>query len=87
MKFTKEYLELAAPEAMRADGYDDCIVGIGHRCGSTAVLVYDIDMVIAKIMKRDKCDYEDALDFFEYNIGGAYVGEGTHLFMNSTCEL
>ena len=87
MKFTKEYLELAAPEAMKADGYDDCIVGIGHRCGSTSVLVYDIDMVIAKIMKRDKCDYEDALDFFEYNIGGAYVGEGTPLFMNTTCEL
>ena len=87
MKFTKEYLELAAPEAMKADGYDDCIVGIGHRCGSTAVLVYDIDIVIAKIMKRDKCDYEDALDFFEYNIGGAYVGEGTPLFMNKTCEL
>ena len=87
MKFTKEYLELAAPEAMKADWYDDCIVGIGHRCGSTAVLVYDIDMVIAKIMKRDKCDYEDALDFFEYNIGGAYVGEGTPLFMNKTCEL
>ena len=87
MKFTKEYIELAAPEAMKADGYDDCIVGIGHRCGSTAVLVYDIDIVIAKIMKRDKCDYEDALDFFEYNIGGAYVGEGTPLFMNKTCEL
>jgi len=87
MKFTKEYLELAAPEAMKADGYDDCIVGIGHRCGSTAVLVYDIDMVVAKIMKRDNCDYEDALDFFEYNIVGAYVGEGTPLFMNTTCEL
>ena len=46
MKFNKEYLEEAAPEAMKADGFDDCIVGIGYRCGSTPVLVYDIDMVV-----------------------------------------
>jgi len=82
MKFTKEYLQESAPEAMKADGYDDCIVGIGYRCGSKAVLVYDIDMVVEKIMKRDGCSYDDALDFFEYNIGGAYVGDGTPLFMN-----
>lgn len=50
------------------------------------MLVYDIDMVVEKIMKRDDCSYEDALEFFEYNIGGAYVGDGTPLFMNRRCE-
>jgi len=83
VKFTPEYIEETAPEAMKADGYDDCIVGIGHRCGSTSILIYDIDLVVKKLMKVDDMSEEDAVEFFEFNIAGSYVGEGTPLFMDS----
>lgn len=59
-----------------AVGFDDAILGMaGHR------IVYDT----SKILKRLQCDHhmteEQAIEFYEYNIAGAYVGEGTPLFL------
>lgn len=86
MKFTNEYLNTVAPDALKANGFDECIVGVGYRCGSDPVLVYDIDLVVEKIMKRDMCDYDDALDYFECEIAGKYTGDSDPLFMNRRCD-
>jgi len=65
--------------AMIADGFDHAVIGTVERCGQTeAVVLYDKDKVI-EILTRDM-PLEDALDYFEYNILGAYVGEGTPAF-------
>jgi hypothetical protein len=59
-----------------ADGYDDCILGyVGPK------VVYDAEKVIQTLMDRDGMDYEEAVEFFGFNIEGAYVGEGTPIFM------
>ena len=65
--------------AMKADGFDEAIIGTVERCGQTeAVILYDKEKVIEKLMKD--MQFEDAVDYFEYNILGAYVGEGTPAF-------
>jgi hypothetical protein len=69
------------PEALTADGYDDCIIGIGERCGQSDIFVYDSDKIINKLVKRDGMDYEEALEFYSYNIAGAWMGEGTPIFV------
>lgn len=86
VKFTREYLEVAAPGAMMMDGFDDCIVGVGYRCGSEPVVAYDMDMIISKMMDRDGMSYEDAVEFFEFNQLGAYVGKQTPIFLNRNPE-
>jgi len=64
---------------MKADGFDDSIIGTVERCGQTeAVILYDKDKVISALMKE--MPFEDAVEYFEYNILGAYVGEGTPAF-------
>ena len=64
---------------MKADGFDDAIIGTVERCGQTeTVILYDKHKVI-EILTRDM-PLEDAVDYFEYNILGAYVGEGTPAF-------
>ena len=63
---------------LSADGFDDAIIGTVERCGQTAVILYDKHKVLQKLMKE--MPLEDAVDFFEYNILGAYVGEGTPAF-------
>jgi len=85
-KFSKGYLDEAAPGAMKMDGFDDCIVGVGYRCGSGPVLCYDMDWVIQKLMKKDRMTYEEAVEYFEYNQLGAYVGEQTPIFLNRNPE-
>lgn len=80
---TKQKLELVeeyAPEAKIMDGYDDCIIGICRRFGMDDVVLYDQNKVIDKLVKDDGMTYEEAMEYFDYNQIGAWVGDGTPAF-------
>ena len=66
---------------LRTDGFDDCIIGVSHRFGEPLLLAYDKEKVIKKLMKRDNMTIEDALEFYTYNIIGAWVGKQTPVFI------
>jgi hypothetical protein len=66
---------------MKADGFDDCIIGVSHRFGEPLILAYDEEKVIKKLMKRDKMTRETALEYYTYNIIGAWMGKQTPLFI------
>jgi hypothetical protein len=68
-------------ELLVADGFDDCIVGIGRQFTKTFV-VYDYAQVIQTLVDRDGMDWDDAVEFFEFNIVGAWVGDSTPCFMS-----
>ena len=59
--------------------YDSCIAGIGWRTASDPVLVYDR----AKILEflQTEMTEEDAIEHYEFNIVGSWVGEGTPIFV------
>jgi hypothetical protein len=59
---------------------DKAIIGVASRIGLEAVC-YDKDKVITLIMGHDGMTYEDALEYFEYNMKGAWVGEHTPVFL------
>jgi hypothetical protein len=66
------------------DGFDEAILGPamlwhidGHR---VEVLVYDAEKIRA-ILMRDGMDSEEAREFIEFNIEGAYVGPGTPILV------
>ena len=63
-------------QLLKADGYDEAVIGLDARSGS---LIYSIEMIL-DILERDMCA-EDALEYFEFNILGAYVGEQTPIYM------
>jgi hypothetical protein len=67
-------------EMLKMDGYDDCIMGIGVRCGSENILAYDVDKVLNKLMEQGM-NYEEAYEYMEFNMIGAYVGERTPIFI------
>lgn len=62
-----------------ADGFDDAFLGIGMQFHN-AVAVYDkekcIDILVAGGMRH----YE-AVEFFMYNVQGAYVGNQTPIYL------
>lgn len=64
-----------------ADGFDEAIIGIGERGASPPIMCYDRDLCIKKIMDDDGCSYEDAVEHFEFNVVGAWVGEQTPIFV------
>ncbi len=76
-----EWIERFNEEALTADGFDDAIIGIGERCGQPSLVAYDRDKCIQVLMDRDGMDYEGAVEFFDFNVGGAWVGENTPIFI------
>ena len=71
------------PDALKMDGYDDCIIGICHvfaKDGQKSIIAYSKEKVIARLMV-DGMSYEEALEFHDFNQSGAYVGENTPCFI------
>jgi len=65
---------------MKMDGYDDCIIGVVLRCGQDPILCYDRELVIVRL-REDGMSRDEAVEFFEFNQLGAWVGDGTPCFL------
>ena len=73
MKISDEY-----PDLLKADGFDEAIIGVVQRIGLQAIC-YDLNKVIA-ILMRDMTE-EEAWEYYQFNIAGAWVGESTPFFL------
>lgn len=62
-----------------ADGFDEAILGVAERIGMEAVVAYSTPKII-EILSRDMTE-DEAVEYFEFNILGAYVGERTPIFV------
>jgi len=60
--------------------YDACIVGVGYRFSSGPLAVYSIPMVL-KVMEGWGMDQEEAEEYFNFNTLGAWMGDGTPMFI------
>lgn len=67
-------------EGLRMDGFDDCIIGVAERCSKQPLLVYDREKIVESLMK-DGITYEEAQEHIDFNMAGAWMGEGTPLIM------
>jgi len=66
--------------------FDDCMVGVANQFGRPPVVAYDYDKMIEVLMK-DGMTYEEAVEYFDFNIIGGWVGEYTPVFITySNCE-
>jgi hypothetical protein len=61
------------------DGFDDAIIGIEP---TTSRLVYDVDKMIETLISQGM-DRDEAIEYYEFNIVGAYVGELTPIFVST----
>ena len=68
----------------KADGFDQAIIGYTRIAGRKDVLAYDYWKCIDILKVRDGMSAEDAIEFMEFNVMGAYVGELTPAFIYET---
>jgi hypothetical protein len=62
--------------------FDEAIIGVAERIGMEAVVAYDTDKII-EILSRDMTE-EEAIEYFDFNIIGAYVGERTPIYIKKS---
>ena len=87
-KEVSEWVSGFNEEALFADGFEDAFVGVIERFGQDPIVVYDREKCIAILMEQFDDDndeerdlYEEAEEYFGYNVIGAWVGEGTPAFI------
>ena len=66
-------------EGDERDRFDPAIIGIAHRFGMQPIVAYDYRKVI-EVFAEDM-EYEEAVEYFDFNVIGAWVGEGTPIFI------
>ena len=62
-----------------ADGFDEAVIGFEAKSGR---LIYSSKTCL-EILVEEGMSYDDALEHFEYNVTGSYVGEQTPIFMET----
>lgn len=71
-------------ELMVADGFDDAIIGVVDDFNSVPRVAYSTKLCIDILLKQSM-DYEEALEYFDFNVKGAYVGEKTPIWVDDLC--
>ena len=67
---------------LKADGFNDAIIGTTANLQGEQIAVYDRGICI-NLLKRQGMTHGDAVDYFEYNIAGSYMGENTPIFIDA----
>ena len=62
-------------ELLTADGFDEAIIGIDE---TSMRLIYSVSKCIT-ILEKDM-SRDEAIEFFEFNVSGAYVGDKTPIW-------
>jgi hypothetical protein len=65
-------------DALIADGFDDAICGIT----TNGIVCYEYAKCIEILMNNHDMDIEMAIEYFDFNVGDAYVGENTPIFIH-----
>jgi hypothetical protein len=72
-------------DILLADGFDKAFLGIAESFNGNPVAVYCTDkcirIIIQNISQSDDPETE-AIEHFDYNVKGSYVGEYTPIFLN-----
>jgi len=69
---------MTSEQPLRADGFNQAIIGNEY---NTNRVVYSIERMLQILIDRDGMSMEEAIEFFNFNIGGAYVGEMTPMYV------
>ena len=81
MKTLTDWAAMYNEEALLADGFEDAFLGMCEVFNRTPLATYDRDKCIEILVKRDEMTYEDAVEFFDFNVVGAWVGENTPIYL------
>ena len=84
---TREEIAEHNEEALFCDGFDEAIIGYAERINLGPVAAYDVNKIIETLMTRDGMSHEEALEFYHYNIVGAWMGEYTPIFITKLEEI
>ena len=81
---TRDEIAENYPELLVLDPeyFDAAILGVVNRINTVAVC-YSESKIIEILMNEDKMDYDEAIEYYQYNILGNWVGEHTPVYLEA----
>ncbi len=76
-----EYVRHNFPDSLLANGYDTAIIGVAGGFDSGRV-AYSVSRMIEIAANDLSVDYDEALEWLEYNTFGAYIGSNTPIYID-----
>ena len=67
---------------LKWDGFDSAIIGVGERNNTDSMIVYDYDKMINVLVTRDSMTLEEAEEYLDFNVIGAWIGDTTPIIVN-----
>ena len=67
---------------LKWDGFDSAIIGVGGRCNTDPMIVYDYDKMVDVLVMRDGMAQEEAEEYLDFNVIGAWIGDTTPIIVN-----
>lgn len=78
-----DFLEVMAEinrEACYPTDLEEAIIGMVERFGMEPLILLDRKKCLSILKERDGMDHDEAEEFFDFNVIGAWVGKGTPCF-------
>lgn len=69
---------------MDQEYFDEAIIGVATSSLGMMAVAYSEPKVIDLIIKHDRMTPDEAMEYYQFNILGAYVGENTPVFIDDS---
>jgi hypothetical protein len=81
---TRDDIKEQYPEllVLNPEYFDKAILGVVNRINTVAVC-YSEAKIIEILMEEDGMDYDEAIEYYQYNILGSWVGEHTPVYLEA----
>ena len=76
-----EYLDSIGESTLLADGFDEALIGFSQRMNEPMLAVYSYEKMVQVLMDNDDLSYDDAVEYVDFNVVGAWVGEQTPIIV------
>lgn len=70
-------------EFLKVDGFDSAIIGVDE---ISLRLIYSKKAILEILMYEHDMDELESIEYYDYNISGAYMGEKTPIYMETDFE-
>ena len=74
----------ATANTMKWGGFEDALIGIAERYTKPPLYCYSYGRCIKILQKRDGMSEEEAVEFYDFNVAGGYIGEHQPIVIDDT---
>lgn len=77
----EQYLKERDENTLLMDNLDEAFIGFSRRINEPLLAVYSWEKIIETLVVRDGMSYDEAIEYADFNILGAWVGEQTPIIV------